>query len=263
MKLPSFLRRAPAEPPLPRVVWMLWLQGWDKAPPVALAARQSWERRSGWPVRALDASTVAEFLPPEEVRHIFQGGKETETLADLIRCGLLLRHGGVWADATTICASPLDAWLPEAARSGFFAFAAPGPDRALSNWFLASAPGNLILARWRAACLGYWSGRERRHTYFWMHGLFAELLELDPAFREAWEAVPKISARHRFHFGPSSAALLGPPSADLDEVLADPPVPVFKLSHKGTEGAGEDSLLHALCRFARGEAPNLGDKLRA
>lgn len=236
---------------LPRIVWMLWLQGWDKAPPVAQAARQSWERRSGWEVRALDADRLGEFLPRDEIEFILSGTKEMESISDLIRCGLLHRHGGVWADATAVCSRPLDDWLPTAAGSGFFAFADPGAGRALSNWFLASAPGHMIVDRWRTACLGYWSGRAQRHAYFWMHGLFAEQMALEPAFREAWSAVPKLSARHRFHFGPNSPALLAPPPDDLRAVLADPPVPVFKLSHKGMDGAGEGSLLAALCRFAR------------
>lgn len=248
-----FLPRRTRRTHIPRVVWMLWLQGWDAAPPVAQAARRSWERLSGWEVRALDAGTLALHLPREEVKRSLGGGKETESVSDLIRIGLLHRHGGAWADATTVCARPLDQWLPEAGRSGFFAFAAPGGERPLSNWFLASAPGHEIVAGWRAASHGYWAGRERRHTYFWCHGLFSDLLELDPGFRAAWEAVPKVSARHPFHFGPGSARLLAPAPADLAAQLADPPAPVFKLTHKGMGDAREGSLFDALCRHARGE----------
>ena len=237
-------------PALPRVVWMLWLQGWDAAPPVARAARASWERVSGWEVRALDATTLAEHLPRAEVEVILSGGKETESTSNLVRLGLLHRHGGVWADATTICARPLDDWLPEAAGSGFFAFAAPGGDRALSNWFLASSPGHRIVEQWRAASLGYWAGREARHVYFWCHGLFGQLLDLDLRFRADWEAVPRISARHRLHFGPGDTALLSPPPADLEELLARPPAPVFKLTHKGVADARPGSLFDVLVRRA-------------
>lgn len=238
---------------VPRRVWMFWHQGWDKAPLVAQAARCSWERLSGWPVRALDAGSLAEVLPEEEVRRILSGSPEMETVSDLIRLALLMREGGVWADATTICARPLDDWLPEAMPSGFFAFDAPGPDRPLSNWFLAAKPRHPIIAVWRAAAIGYWTGREQHHNYFWMHGLFRDLLETDPDFREAWSSVPKISARHAFHFGPSNPRLLGPAPADIEQQIADPPAPVFKLTHKGTAIATEDSLFHAICRWALSE----------
>ncbi len=57
---------------------------------------------------------------------------------------MLAKHGGVWADATLLCSKPLDDWLPEYYTTGFFAFRNPGKDRMLSNWFMASDPGNKL-----------------------------------------------------------------------------------------------------------------------
>lgn len=93
------------------------------------------------------------------------GTKEVESVSNLIRLELLCRHGGAWADATTVCARPLDEWLPQHSQSGFFAFAAPGGGRPLSTWFLAATqPQDPVIAFWRAASRAYWMGRSSRHT---------------------------------------------------------------------------------------------------
>jgi mannosyltransferase OCH1-like enzyme len=40
---------------LPRVIWMLWLQGWHQAPELVRACAETWRRRNpGWTVRRLD-----------------------------------------------------------------------------------------------------------------------------------------------------------------------------------------------------------------
>jgi mannosyltransferase OCH1-like enzyme len=36
--------RCPTMKDLPRVVWMLWWQGWEVAPPLVRACRDSWQR---------------------------------------------------------------------------------------------------------------------------------------------------------------------------------------------------------------------------
>ena len=85
-----------------------------------------------------------------------------EALSDLVRLELLHRYGGVWGDATTVCAKPLDGWLNQYARHGFFAFDRPGPDRMISTWFLAAHKGSYIVERWRDAAARYWRDRIER-----------------------------------------------------------------------------------------------------
>ena len=51
--------------PMPRIVWLLWFQGWDSAPDVARRVRQSWEDLNpGWEVRALDDTTLPKYINP-------------------------------------------------------------------------------------------------------------------------------------------------------------------------------------------------------
>lgn len=238
---------------LPRVLWLLWLQGWDEAPPVAQACLASWRRLNPtWEIRAIDGLGTAEYLSAHTFERIATVPKEPEAFSDQIRIELLHAHGGVWADATAMCAVPLDLWLPQRMESGFFAFERPTPDRMIASWFLAASESSRIIAKWRAEVAAYWVDRQYRDDYFWFHTLFATRYEQDETFRVDWDATPSLPAQHAFHFGPEDRRLYLPPAPDYVEALRAPPSPVFKLTHKLTQAVGSDSLLRSLCDFGRG-----------
>jgi hypothetical protein len=205
-----------------------------------------------WEVRAIDGSGLAAYLRPETYAQIAAVPKEPEAFADQIRIELLHAHGGVWADATAMCAIPLDRWLPQRMRTGFFAFERPTPDRMIANWFLAASVPCNIVAKWRTSAAAYWTGREYRDDYFWPHKLFGALYEEDESFRSDWDATPSLPARHAFHFGPEDSRLTSPATPDYVAALASPPSPVFKLTRKISKSAGSNSLLQVLCNFGSG-----------
>lgn len=237
---------------------MLWLQGWEGAPQVAVAARRSWEiRNPGWVVQALDRAALSRFLPAAVLSRLTALDIEPEALSDLIRLELLHRYGGVWADATTLCIQALDSWLPQAMPQGFFAFDRPGPDRPLATWFLAAEQGSIIVSRWRDAAERFWQGRRRRGNYFWVYDLFDQICEEDPGVRDLWNATPRISAQHPFHFAPNATSLTAPPPDGLEGRLKASPAPVFKLTHKFDTPPGPGSLQWALCDFASMPAEHL------
>ena len=243
----------------PKIIWTLWLDGWEQAPAMVRACLHSWRRLNpAWTVHALTRDNLAQFLPAETLKQVFTTPKdEVEALSDRIRIELLATYGGVWVDATTVCAKPLDTWLPDAVTSGFFAFERPGQDRALASWFLAAEKGSYLIEEWRRRTHAFWFGRLRRgdDNYFWFHQLFAEALIGDPAFRRVWEFTPKLPANHPFHFSPNSGSLMGPMSPFYAEGLADPPSPVFKLSRKQEKPLVQESVADALCQFAEGIWP--------
>lgn len=237
-------------------VWTLWLQGWDAAPPVARASRTSWQvRNPDLEIRALDGTTWQDHVPHEDAARITRA-PDPVVLSELLRLELLFHHGGVWADATTLCALPLADWLPERIAEGFVAFARPGPDRPLSTWFLAARPADPTIAAWRASAIAYWIDRDVPERYFWMHDRFAELLEQDPGVADRWArtAAPSSApADHRFHFAPGAPRLAAPAMPeDLDALARGDLPPVLKLTHKGVDACGEGSLLDALLRFGVG-----------
>lgn len=226
-------------------IWLFWSQGWEEAPRVAQAARASWQDNNpGWSCRTLTRATALEAfgpqLPPTLARHDLP----LEAYSDVLRIELLARFGGVWADATTICAKPLDAWLPEhGTQRGFFAFNRPGPDRMIASWFLYAAVGSHMIMQLRDAVRAYWENRQERDNYFWLHNLFAELYEADPEFRAHWDTPPHITARQPFHFGPNAPRLDLPPTTADCELLKNNTWPVFKLTHKRDETRQTDACL--------------------
>ncbi len=114
--------------------------------------------------------------------------------ADVLRLRLLDEHGGVWVDATTFCARPLEHWLPPLMQSGFFAFSRPSPDREVASWFLASEPGGTLIRAWRRAADAYWLRASRADDHYWLHYLFEWLTLKAPEVGVLWANTPHISA---------------------------------------------------------------------
>ncbi|MEW4569425.1 capsular polysaccharide synthesis protein [Tautonia sp. JC769] len=235
--------------PVPKIVWCLWFQGWDQAPEVVRACLQTWRRHNpGWSIRALCRDDLPSLLDRDEFRAVEGKHLEPEALSDVVRLALLRRYGGVWADSTLYCLRPLDEWLPQAARHGFFAFDRPGPDRMISSWFLAASMGSEIIRQWHDRTVEYWRDRHERDHYFWVHHLFGRCYEADPHFRSLWDRVPKHSADGPHRYLPYEETLHRQPTRQDRELLDSPTTPVLKLTHKISPPApGEDSVLRRLC----------------
>ena len=213
-------------PALPRRLWLYWEQGWDEAPELVRRCRRPWERHHpGWEIACLDGESAKALVPREAWEP--RAGMRANHKANLLRLHLLAGQGGVWADSTTFCAEPLEAWLPPFMGSGFFALARPGPDRLLSTWLLAAVPRHALVEKWLAASLRYWRLTAKADFYFWLPYLFADLCRRDPAARAAWAAVPRVGAdpshavqRHSADIGATER---------IEALLAAGTVPVHKL----------------------------------
>lgn len=266
---------------LPRVVWMYWMQGERHAPDIVQRCLQSWRQRNpGWDVRVLDAETCD--APTAGRLRGLRGRRDLDAthFSDLLRLTLLAEHGGVWADATVYCHRPLDAWLPYCLDSGFFAFASPGPDRALSNWFLASMPAHALTERWRIELLRYWQRHRFRKPgpegwlrrlelrynrdltttrgwfgwpvrrllrvtpYFATHYLFNRLITEDAVCQDLWQRTPRWLADAPHHL--QQLGLLADAADDLSAWLAATDTPVFKLNWRVSPGAVPDGCVLAM-----------------
>jgi hypothetical protein len=188
-----------------------------------------------WQIHFLDAETLKSFIsvPPDLLKH----GRDV--FADQVRNELLLRHGGVWADATTYCLRPLSEWIDLATASGFFAFARPFPDIMLSNWFLAAPKGSHIADAWLRAGYEYWQTHAKREPFYWHHAVFAALHSRDQEFRRIWDATPKLSAdatpklsAHGPHSLVPYEQLLAPLTATQRFIVETAQTPMLKLTHK-------------------------------
>ena len=227
-------RPAPAQPlqPLPKTIWMLWFQGWDKAPEIARACAATWVHHNpGWQIAFLSARGLAKYAPDTVVLAKRQNISLT-ALSDVVRMELLERFGGVWADATVYCTRPLDDWIDIGVREGFFAFDRPGPSRMIASWFLAARPGSYMARALRQRVALYWRGRIRADEYHWFHRQFAVQYEADADFRRIWDRAPKLSARVPHHYVPQGEKLFQPVTGVDRAAMQQRASFVYKLSHK-------------------------------
>ena len=245
----------------------MWLQGLDVAPELVKRCVYSWQRHNpDWKIIVLDEQNLKEYI---EVYDFVGRNRATITiqaLSDIIRINLLAKFGGVWADATCFCCQPLAEWIGNYMTSGFFAFEKPGPDRLISNWFLASGKNCHLTQTFCKATNSYWSqnyfpfqksrwGRKiikelskilnrnvrlaslwvypltakvlRLHPYFCHHYIFYRVVTTDARSGELWRQTPKISADIPHRL--QFAGLLKPASAEIKTIIDGRKDPLYKL----------------------------------
>lgn len=194
-----------------KIIWLLWLQGWDSVPTVVRFAEKSWSiHNPEWTIVRLDSSNLAAYMDT----HILTTHKPSpQASSDIVRLQVLAAYGGVWADATLVCMRPLDGWIDSALKPcGFWMYHGRDKGRGPCSWFMVSRPGSVTITKWNDACIAFWNNTinvrtVKRRTnirttsrysrtptcgpeYFWMDRLFANLATTDLEFRNEWSKVP-------------------------------------------------------------------------
>ena len=218
-----------------RTIWMLWMDGLDAAPFVVQQCVASWiAKNPTWQVIVLDKDTLAEHVNLDELCGENAEYISIQALSDIIRINLLVKHGGVWVDATCFCNKPLDEWLPAYMDHGFFAFRDPGPDRPISSWFIATTKDSATAQLYGEKVNRFWKTRVyknqknvvgwfarrflqsrlqesphgssrfkrlssamsklRVYPYFWFHYHFSFVLMSDRLFATQWDMGPGMTA---------------------------------------------------------------------
>jgi hypothetical protein len=212
-----------------RVVWVLWYQGWEHAPWLTRFVVQSWAMHNpGWTIQLVSKKNLGAFMDTTSLDDI----ECPAARSDLLRLRLLDQHGGVWADATLICMLPLDSWVQAAVQpTGIWMYHGHEDGLGPASWLIVSggAP-SYIMRAWRRAADEYWAGgRISAHAYFWMDGLFLELLEHDERFASEWRRVPYLNCEARGQSHMLAGKLLGC-DPTLQKILWIHPPYVVKLS---------------------------------
>lgn len=142
-----------------KTIWMLWLQGIEKAPSIIKRCYESWVfHNPGWTIKVLEQSDVEALVP--EVIEIIGDNVDViirPSISDVIRVNLLKNYGGVWVDATLFCLKPLDDWLlPKLNKDGFFMFTEPCKDKLASSWFIAAEQESYFISYFSEVINNYW-----------------------------------------------------------------------------------------------------------
>jgi hypothetical protein len=267
---------------LPKRIWILWLQGYDEAPPIVKHCYHTWkDANPDWEVVLLNQDNLQNYvkidLPDSKIQGLTPNG-----YANLIRLKLLIEYGGVWADSTCYCLQPLNDWMPHHIQSGFFAFNNLNKDRLISNWFLAARPNNYIIKTLYDNLIHYWQNNNLQYIknikalrllnktlrsnvyisrywfhplitkilkvypYFNFHYMFAKLVSDDVMFSKIWNETPKHPAVSLMQEC-NMYNMLKPETQVFNQLLSDKVCPMFKLSWKyNIDDMNAESKLHKL-----------------
>ncbi len=246
---------------------MLWLQGFEDAPLVVKECHKAWKHQNkDWEVIFLDTTTLGQYIDISDVL-AKQNRMGKQAIADIIRLRLLTQYGGVWADATSYCQVPLDDWLGEYTKTGFFAFGNSITERMLANWFLVASPNNYLMSQWEQLATSYLTNNlhlDRRwkvvkyfkwllskpsttrfwfsfpvrkvlkaYPYHWPTYLFRELVRTNMKCRALWEQVKFVdsqTSQRLYHAG-----LLSKITPEIASEIDSKEVPIYKLTWRKSE----------------------------
>lgn len=175
-------------------VWICWWQGIDNAPDVVKLCYQSIQHwLSDWNIHIITIENYHQYVTfPSYVEAKWKNGVISNTLmSDLLRIDLLINHGGLWIDATTLLTGPLPDYIY---RNSFFAFRNGWMDNEMinmGNWFLyASRTQNKLLLETQHLLYEYWKDNDYTKNYFIFHIFFRMVTD---RFPEIWNQVPYIN----------------------------------------------------------------------
>jgi hypothetical protein len=136
---------------IPPIIWSYWDAGLKNAPEIIHACIKSWRNNSGIDdIRILNDSEVFNYLSLADLPRTFYE-LPAQKKANAIRLALLVKYGGFWLDASIFVRGNLVVWAEtHQSPDGLLVFQDPGPDRFLSNWFLACVPHHRIMSQLQA-----------------------------------------------------------------------------------------------------------------
>ena len=191
-----------------KTVWIFWWQGEEAMPFVVRRCYESVkEHLSDWEIVLLTERNYCEYANfPDYISEKQKAGIISLThFSDLLRLELLIRHGGLWIDATVLCTNRV---VPNSIlESDLFVFrpqkpGADGEATTLSSWLMWSKTNNKILMATQAMLYDYWMKNCILSEYFLLHHFmsivfdyYSEESTLIPPF---CNSIPHILQLHLF-----------------------------------------------------------------
>lgn len=175
-------------------VWICWFQGIENAPQIV---KQCVEAVRYWipnkEIVVITSDNMGQYVDfPSHIIEKWKKGYISNThLSDLLRLELLIRHGGLWLDATTYVTGQLPEYITS---HDFFVYRNGWMDQEMINmgsWLIYSKKtNNPILVLTRDLLYKYWEKYDFLKNYFLMHMFFRMASDSMPI---VWEKVPMIN----------------------------------------------------------------------
>lgn len=157
-----------------KTVWLFWWQGEESMPFLVKKCYESTKRYlKDWEIVLItekNYNLYAEF--PTYISDKLHKDITLTHFSDLLRLELLIKHGGLWLDATVLCTS---GDIPKSIlKSDLFVYRAqkPGADgraTTMSSWMMWAKTNNRILMATQAMLYAYWKRNNELSEYFLLH----------------------------------------------------------------------------------------------
>lgn len=166
-----------------KTVWMFWWQGEDVMPELVKRCYTSVkENMSDWEIVLLTKQNYKEYASfPDYIMEKLKSGIITLThFSDLLRLELLIKHGGLWLDATVLCTSGV---VPNSIlKSDLFLYRPqkPGSDgkaKTLSSWLIWAKSNNKILKATQTLLYKYWQDKNFLEDDYLLHQFMSIVMD--------------------------------------------------------------------------------------
>lgn len=159
-----------------KTIWTCWFQGEKEAPMIVKQCLASIRKQAGngWRVVVITSENIEEYASiPKHIIEKWKQGLITDThFSDILRCALLVEHGGIWIDATCFLSSR----IPDYVFNGeMFCFKHKYRNEdtiGLGSWFIFSKKNNPLLRKVLELEADYWLKEKHLDDYFLFHIFF-------------------------------------------------------------------------------------------
>ena len=182
------------QPESKKIIWFLWLQGLDTAPPVVKSCYKVLvDKLHDYKIILLTADNIGNYVSlPNFIFEKWQNGRITNThFSDILRLELLIVYGGIWMDSTVLLMQDRIPQQIENADLFYFQVLQPGyMSINISSWFMSAKPNNPVLCLARECIYAYWKKNNKLYNYFLLHYCLVLASEIFP---QVYNKIPKYS----------------------------------------------------------------------
>lgn len=165
-----------------KTVWLFWWQGEEAMPPLVEKCYESVKQNlKDWEIVLITEKNCNQYAVfPTYILEKLHEGISLTHFSDLLRLELLIKHGGLWLDATVLCTS---GDIPKSIlNSDLFVYRAqkPGADgraTTMSSWMMWAKTNNRILMATQAMLYAYWERNNDLSEYFLLHHFMTIAME--------------------------------------------------------------------------------------
>ena len=171
-----------------KILWMYWEQGEknlkDRYNKMCI---YGWRKLNpDWDVRVLDKESSQKYVP--EIKKY--GYLTIQQRSDLLRTKLLLKYGGVWADASTLPLKSLTGNIEKIDNNTgvfFYRFIPESQGRICSNWFIISKKPNNFIIKCIDKEFENKMKIKKKYPYYIYHHCVTNLYKRDKKFRNIFD----------------------------------------------------------------------------